>query len=477
MCTVRAIELRVSAALRAVHRWCLSGTPLQNSLKDMYALLHFLRSPAAGDSLARFQERTSNCTDPAPLQPTLQALMLRRRKRDTFGGRPLLPLPARRVEVLRAPLSEAEAAVYGALEQQARSAFTRLMRRGAVQANYLHVLALLTRLRQACDSPALVTKALEAFDAAAAADEATRGEPTPEARAKAEAMVAEGATLEECPICIETVSLDGGCVTACGHAFCTECIAEHMHRAAAVADEADARCPLCRRPLTPSRLFPLRQLLPEAATLPDESPVAAAAAGGAGPSEGDDGAPVGSTKTRLALQVVREMLSADADAKCLIFSCFTKFLDLVERALTAEGVQCARVDGSQRMKERERQLEAFHGRGVPVLLLSLKCGVGLNLTAANTVVLCEPWWNPFVEEQAIDRVHRIGQTRDVRVVRLATQHATGETIEDRVLRLQETKRAMAESAIGDELGSDASGQRRRSAAARLSDRDLRQLFG
>ena len=115
----------------------------------------------------------------------------------------------------------------------------------------------------------------------------------------------------------------------------------------------------------------------------------------------------------------------------------------------------------------------FHEPGVPVLLMSLKCGVGLNLTAASTVVLCEPWWNPFVEEQAIDRVHRIGQQRDVRVVRLATP----ETVEDRVLSLQQTKRQRAEATLGDGLGGEGGEQTRQTAAARLSDGDLRQLLG
>ena len=182
--------------------------------------------------------------------------------------------------------------------------------------------------------------------------------------------------------------------------------------------------------------------------------------------------PVHSTKTRMALGVVRSMLAADPSAKCLIFSCYTKYLDIIQEALTAEGYRSARLDGSQRLKERERQLASFHEPQVPVLLLSLKCGVGLNLTAASTVVLCEPWWNPFVEEQAIDRVHRIGQSKDVRVVRLATP----DTVEDRVLSLQDTKRQRAEMTLGDSLVGGGE-QTRQTAAARLSDRDLRQLFG
>ena len=93
--------------------------------------------------------------------------------------------------------------------------------------------------------------------------------------------------------------------------------------------------------------------------------------------------------------------------------------------------------------------------------------MGLNLTMASTVVLCEPWWNPFAEMQAIDRTHRIGQTREVRVFRLATPG----TVEERVLALQERKQAMAAATLGEASRS------RRVDAARLSERDFMQLFG
>ena len=128
---------------------------------------------------------------------------------------------------------------------------------------------------------------------------------------------------------------------------------------------------------------------------------------------------------------------------------------------------CARVRGGQSKTERERELAKFRSGEVRVLLMSLKCGVGLNLTCANHVILCEPWWNPFAEEQAMDRAHRIGQTRPVRVVRLAISN----TVEERVMKLQEDKRAAAAAALG---GGGAASQR---GLNRLSERDLRTLFG
>ena len=102
--------------------------------------------------------------------------------------------------------------------------------------------------------------------------------------------------------------------------------------------------------------------------------------------------------------------------------------------------------------------------------MSLKCGVGLNLTCASTVILAEPWWNPFVEEQAIDRVHRIGQRRDVRVLRLGVR----DSVEGKIMDLQQRKRQLASQALGD--ASRGAGHQR-SGAMQLNEHDVRALFG
>lgn len=102
------------------------------------------------------------------------------------------------------------------------------------------------------------------------------------------------------------------------------------------------------------------------------------------------------------------------------------------------------------------------------MLMSLKCGVGLNLTCASTVILTEPWWNPFVEEQAMARTHRIGQQRPVHVLRLVTPG----TVEEQILELQRRKRELAADTLGDGGGAQ---QAARSSA--LQEGDLLALFG
>ena len=131
--------------------------------------------------------------------------------------------------------------------------------------------------------------------------------------------------------------------------------------------------------------------------------------------------------------------------KALVFSQWTSLLDLIEPALARAELPFVRLDGSTR--DRGEVVGRFQADdGPPVMLVSLKAGgSGLNLTAADHVFLCDPWWNPAVEAQAADRTHRIGQTRPVFVYRLV---AAG-TVEERILALQDSKRALMDAALGD----------------------------
>jgi len=163
------------------------------------------------------------------------------------------------------------------------------------------------------------------------------------------------------------------------------------------------------------------------------------------------------------LEVLRENLEeALAEGhKALVFSQWTSLLDRVELALREADVAFTRLDGATR--DRAAVVDRFQSDdGPPVLLVSLRAGgFGLNLTAADTVFILDPWWNPAVEEQAADRAHRIGQTRPVMVYRLVAT----DTVEERVLALQERKRALAEAALG---GADA--------AAAITRDELLQLL-
>lgn len=172
-----------------------------------------------------------------------------------------------------------------------------------------------------------------------------------------------------------------------------------------------------------------------------------------------DGVERPSAKLDRLMEMVLELLSEGR--KIIVFSQFTSMLDLVRKRLDEERVRYGVLTGETR--DRKRPIEAFQNGTSDVFLISLKAGgVGLNLTAADTVIILDPWWNPAVEEQAIDRAHRIGQDKAVFVYRLV---AAG-TIEEKMEQLKERKRALADSLF------DRDGR----IGSALTEEDVRALF-
>ena len=167
-----------------------------------------------------------------------------------------------------------------------------------------------------------------------------------------------------------------------------------------------------------------------------------------------------SSKLNALLELVEEAI--DGGHRALVFSQFTSMLDLIAKALEEAGIAFCRLDGSTR--NRHEVVDRFQNDGrIPIFLISLKAGgVGLNLTAADTVIHFDPWWNPAVEAQATDRAHRIGQQRIVTSIKLIAR----DTVEERVLRMQEKKREMLEGAMDAEV-----------ALERLSAEALGELVG
>ena len=173
----------------------------------------------------------------------------------------------------------------------------------------------------------------------------------------------------------------------------------------------------------------------------------------------DDGVERPSAKLDRLMEMVLELLSEGR--KIIVFSQFTSMLDLVRQRLDTEGVRYGLLTGET--KDRKRAIDGFQNGTTDVFLVSLKAGgVGLNLTAADTVIIFDPWWNPAVEEQAIDRAHRIGQDKAVFIYRLV---AAG-TVEEKMEGLKERKRTLADSLF------DRDGR----IASALTEEDVRALF-
>jgi non-specific serine/threonine protein kinase len=149
-------------------------------------------------------------------------------------------------------------------------------------------------------------------------------------------------------------------------------------------------------------------------------------------------------------EIGREITENISNHKALVFSQFLGMLALIKERLTQLGVDYEYFDGSSTVLERERAIQRFQNdESCRVFLISLKAGgVGLNLTAADYVYIVDPWWNPAVEQQAIDRTHRIGQTKNIFAYRMICT----DTVEDKILKLQDRKRSLARELITDDEG-------------------------
>ena len=148
-------------------------------------------------------------------------------------------------------------------------------------------------------------------------------------------------------------------------------------------------------------------------------------------------------KTDACMELVQS--AVDGGHRLLVFSQFTSMLDILSSRLDGEHVEHFMITGSTPKEKRLQLVNAFNGGAVPVFLISLKAGgVGLNLTGADMVVHYDPWWNLAAQNQATDRAHRIGQQKNVTVYKLITK----DSIEEKVLELQETKRELADRIIG-----------------------------
>ena len=252
-----------------------------------------------------------------------------------------------------------------------------------------------------------------------------------------QAALAEGKPYD-CPICMDTA--DDPVITPCAHVTCRECLLQYWasQRGTGGARPKGGSCPTCRAEVASSELM-------------------------AAPTGSRFRVDIeGQWRSSAKVTALFEELSTLGSEKAVVFSQWTSFLDLLEVAFRRDeraprGVRLARLDGGVVQARREALLRDFaEADGPNVLLISLKAGgTGLNLTSATRCYLMDPWWNPAVEDQAIHRLHRVGQTRPVRVRRLVVR----DSVERRMLDVQARKGAIVDGALN--------------AAARDGDRDAR----
>ncbi|ODQ78737.1 hypothetical protein BABINDRAFT_14364 [Babjeviella inositovora NRRL Y-12698] len=443
-------------------RWCLLGTPLQNRIGEIYSLLRFMKLEPYCQYFCtkcdcrsnnwRFSDR-SHCDDcgHTPMLHTnffnhfmlknilkhgiqgdgqvsfnnlrvlLKNIMLRRTKVERADD---LGLPPRVVEIRRDTFNEEEKDLYSSLYSDSRRRFNDYVAEGVVLNNYANIFTLITRMRQLADHPDLVLK-----------------------RAGLGLGTVDGVLV--CQLCDDEA--EEAIESKCHHKFCRMCISEYCESFLGAAK--DLECPVCHIGLSIDLQAPAIEV--DAEISKKGSIVSRIRM---------DGEWRSSTKIEALVEELYKLRSDRQTIKSIVFSQFTSMLDLVEWRLKRAGFRTVKLQGSMSPIQREKTIKHFmENPSVEVFLVSLKAGgVALNLCEASQVFIMDPWWNPSVEWQSGDRVHRIGQHRPVKITRFCIE----DSIESRIIELQDKKANMIHATINHD---DA-------AVSRLTTADLQFLF-
>ncbi|KAK0744746.1 SNF2 family N-terminal domain-containing protein [Apiosordaria backusii] len=384
-------QFKATVDLKSIRRWCLTGTPIQNRLDDLVSLLTFLHfHPFCQQSVFQrhILEPLRRDTRGHQLRGLLSAICLRRSDK-------LLNLPDPILDQVSILLQTNERDAYNnVLKQCERDIDTQVSSQAKIK-KFSILFASIMKLRRLCNHgthPVVSNKLLGAD-------------------------IAGGGYVDEgCSLCDgngeDKLDLGEG-------EICPQC-------------GRDPSLSSFTRPRSPSRS--------KSPSMSEKADIAASPAYTTCSSSPYYSQNTEQQTSSKLCAVIDRLKQTEFGSKSLVFSYWTATLDLLERYMEAAGISYLRIDGRVDSTQRLRILEAFKTTQVPVLLMTIQTGaVGLNLTAANYVHIVEPQWNPSVEEQAIARAIRMGQTRRVTVVRYMVKSS----VEENIVNLQKRKRNLA----------------------------------
>jgi len=334
------------------------------------------------------------------------------------------------------------------MKMKATEIVERYQRRGELMRNYMHVLVMMLRFRQLCchrelikevnwgevmDDMDKLKKTLEEFtNSELNNEEGDDKERAKRLAQKLSQMIRDGVT-EDCSVCLE--DLRSPVITLCSHIYCRECIER------VIDTTKPPLCPLCRGSVKKTEL--LAACDPPA----DEDKQASKQSKDTLKKLEEIDYSFSSSKVNAAIKELIRIRKDKPDDKMIVVSQFTSFLSIIQPLLTQEGFSFVRLDGTMNQVDRKETIDAFQSKGSnspQVLLLSLKAGgVGLNLIAANHLLLLDPAWNPAAEWQCFDRIHRMGQTKEVFIYKFIVK----DSIEKTMLEIQSRKQDIINGAF------------------------------
>ncbi|KAK9770337.1 putative SWI/SNF-related matrix-associated actin-dependent regulator of chromatin subfamily A member 3-like 1 [Seiridium cardinale] len=479
--------------LQANRRWAVTGTPVQNKLDDLAALLAFIRLKPF-DNKATFVQhivQPFKACD-AEIVPKLRVLVdsvTLRRLKDKIH------LPPRSEQIVKLKFSQPEAKLYKLFEQQAQDK-VEVISRGQDKLiggrTYIHILQSILRLRLiSAHGKELLNdddlQAVQGMTQESAIDLDSDDENDTQKAALSEARAYQNWDLmvqtanDSCVTCTKSLSsasdeadaesereenLLGYISSSCFHLICPACKPTWDQW---TGRQAVGACPVCQKDNVNLTLVPLNK---EKAEAEHESHHATGKAKEKSMNTNGYGGP--HTKTQALLEDLLKLQAQSGENpdeprfKSVVFSGWTSHLDLIQIALEEAGIVYTRLDGKMTRTARTAAMDRFReDPAVDVILVSITAGgLGLNLTAGNNVYVMEPQYNPAAEAQAVDRVHRIGQKRPVRIIRYIMEHS----IEEKMLALQDKKNKLANLSMNRGKAMD------KGEAAKQKLMDLRSLF-